>query len=163
MSEGRSGYRGYIASAPVRGTHFPQRVQNLVVRDYAARRGLAFKLSLTEYAMPGCYMMLENVLAELPQLDGCIVFSAFMLPKAKKRRLKAYARVLECGAVLHAALENLVLSNESDISVFEDILDVSGTLSMVPGRGTIDKVLGVRTGPDEAFWNALADSTTVSS
>jgi sporadic carbohydrate cluster protein (TIGR04323 family) len=163
MSEGRSGYRGYIASAPVRGTHFPQRVQNLVVRDYAARRGLGFKLSLTEYAMPGCYMMLENVLDELPRIEGCIVFSAFMLPKAKKRRLETYARVLQCGASLHAALENLVLSNESDISIFEDILDVSSTLSLVPGRGTIDKVLGVRTGPDEAFWNALADSATVSS
>jgi len=163
MSDGRSGYRGYIASAPVRGTHYPQRVQNLVVRDYAARRGLTFKLSLTEYAMPGCYMMLENVLAELPHLDGCIIFSAFMLPKAKKRRLDVYARVFESGAVLHAALENLVLSNESDISIFEDILDVSSTLSMVPGRGTIDKVIGVRTGPDDVFWNALADSTTVSS
>jgi len=156
MSEGRSGYRGYIASAPVRGTHFPQRVQNLVVRDYAARRGLAFKLSLTEYAMPGCYMMLENLLAELPQLEGCIVFSAFMLPKRPERRRDVYNRVLLNGAVLHAALENLVLANESDIRVFEDILDVSSALSMVPGRGTIDKARGVRIGPDQGFWDVLA-------
>ena len=58
------GYRGYIASRPVRGTSTPQHVQNLVIRDYAARSGLDFKLSATEYAMDGCYLMLEAVLDE---------------------------------------------------------------------------------------------------
>ena len=60
----RSGYRGYIASRPVRGTHTPQRVQNLVVRDYAARTKLDYRLSAVEYAMPACYMMLDDVLGD---------------------------------------------------------------------------------------------------
>ena len=56
----RFGYRGYIASRPVRGLAQPQHVQNLVVRDYASRAKLPYLLSATEYAMPGCYMVLES-------------------------------------------------------------------------------------------------------
>src|SRR5271156_6802343 len=68
----RFGYRGYIASRPVRGLAQPQHVQNLVVRDYASRTKLPYLLSATEYAMPGCYMVLESVLAELAHVEGVI-------------------------------------------------------------------------------------------
>ena len=120
----RAGYRGYVASRPVRGQTTPQQVQNLVIRDYASARGLLFKLSAVEYAMPGCTMMLEEVLAELPRLEGFICFSMFMLPEQAKRRREVYRRVLAAGASLHAALENLALTNESDVGRLEDLFQV---------------------------------------
>ena len=86
------GFRGYIASRPILGNRTAQHVQNLVIRDYAQRHNLLFKLSATEYAMAGCYMMLQQVLQELPQLDGIIAFSMFMLPPADFDRL-AFADV----------------------------------------------------------------------
>ena len=95
MADG--GYRGYIVSRPVRGSHFPQRVQNLVVRDYAQRRTLPYRLSVTEYAMPGCTMMFESLLDELPELDGIVLFSLFVLPVQREKRLRAYERVLAAG------------------------------------------------------------------
>ncbi len=117
----RHGFRGYIASRPVRGARTPQHVQNLVVRDYAERHGLHFKLSATEYAMPSCYMVLEAVLDELDSLEGIVCFSLFMLPERAERRREVYRRVLEHGCSLHGALENLAIGEAADVSRVEDI------------------------------------------
>lgn len=116
------GHRGYIASRPVRGSSIPQHVQNLVIRDFAQRNGLQFKLSATEYAMAGSFMMLDAVLDELPQLDGAILYSMFMLPDRPERRRAVYARVLAEGKILSAAVENLTLKTPADVRRWEDIL-----------------------------------------
>ena len=146
MAEGR-GYRGYITSRPVRDSHFPQRVQNLVVRDYAQRRGLAFRLSLTEYAMPGCTMMLETVLGELDALDGIILFSAFTLPEDRALRQAMFARVLAAGKPLHAALENLVLRTPDDAARWNDLIEVNALLPATPFGGRYEKT-ATPLGPD---------------
>ena len=65
MLSDQKGYRGYVFSRPVDSHRVPQHIQNLVIRDYAARRKLHYLLSATEYAMPGCYLILEQVLADL--------------------------------------------------------------------------------------------------
>jgi sporadic carbohydrate cluster protein (TIGR04323 family) len=134
-----AGYRGYIVSRPVRGSHFPQRVQNLVVRDYAQRRKLAFRLSVTEYAMPGCTMMFESLLDELPSLDGIVLFSLFVLPRQRERRLRAYERILGGAKTLHAALENLTLRTHADIARWEDIIGVEAVLAATPFGGRYEK------------------------
>ncbi|TAG91976.1 MAG: sporadic carbohydrate cluster protein, TIGR04323 family [Oscillatoriales cyanobacterium] len=138
MSE-KSGYRGYITSRPVRGVSYPHRVQNLVVRDYATRHNLDYKLSATEYAMPGCYMMLYDVLAELPQLEGLILFSLFMLPQKTKSRWEIYDRILGAGCELHAGLEEMVLQDRSDIDDFETMMQVVLTLPNTPMGGYYQK------------------------
>ncbi len=116
-----AGYRGYIASRPILGNRTAQHVQNLVIRDYAQRHGLLFKLSATEYAMPGCYMMLQQVLQELPLLDGVIAFSMFMLPPARPARRAVYDAVLGLGRTLHFAQESFVVNSRQDIGRIEDI------------------------------------------
>ncbi len=116
------GYRGYIASRPVRGSTVPQHVQNLVIRDFAQRNGLLFKLSATEYAMAGSFMMLDAVLGELPQLDGIILYSQFMLPERPERRRAIYDRVLAEGKMLAGAVENLTLRTPADVRRWEDII-----------------------------------------
>ncbi len=133
----RHGHRGYIASRQIRGMDWPQHVQNLVVRDYAQRNGLAYLLSATEYAMPACYMMLETVLAELPRLNGVIAFSLFMMPAVPARRREVYRRVLDAGADLHFALENLALRDDAGIARVEDIFLVSDLVAAAapPGAG----------------------------
>ena len=141
MSE-RRGFRGYNGSRPVRGTSFPQRVQNLVIRDYAARKGLRYLLSATEYAMPGCYMILENVLGELASIEGIIAFSIFMLPARKERRLELYARVLQAGCELHGALEGLTIRSQDDIAPVEDTIDVVLSMERTPYGGWYEKDAG---------------------
>jgi sporadic carbohydrate cluster protein (TIGR04323 family) len=128
----RSGYRGYIASRPIMGERTPQHVQNLVVRDYARRKGLSFLLSATEYAMTDCFMVLEQVLRELPQIEGIIGYSLFMLPERATARRAIWTRVLDGGARLHFALEGLAVADEAGIRRIEDIWLVRGILPSCP-------------------------------
>ena len=128
MTSNRSGFRGYIASRPVRGTTTPQHVQNLVIRDYAARNKLTYLLSATELSVPGCFMVMEDVLAELPSIEGMICYSLFMLPGGDAARRRLYERVLDSGAELHAALESLKIASESDVRRIEDIWTIERLL-----------------------------------
>ena len=128
----RSGFRGYIASRAVREQATPQHVQNIVVRDYAARNGFEYKLSAVEYAMPGCYLMLETVLAELPGLEGIVCYSVFQLPGSARHRHEVYRRVLDAGASLHGAVEGIALSRASDTDRFEDLFLVDHFASLAP-------------------------------
>ena len=61
MQTNQKGYRGYVFSRSVDSHRVPQHIQNLVIRDYAARRKLHYLLSATEYTMPDCYLILEQV------------------------------------------------------------------------------------------------------
>lgn len=133
----RKGYRGYIFSRPFMGERAPQHIQNLAIRDYAARNNLAYKLSATEYAMSGCHMMLEQVLDELPTLEGLICYSLFQLPGKTADRYRVYSRVIAEGAVLHAALEELVVSDEIDARRVEDIWRVRQALRSCPSADSI--------------------------
>jgi sporadic carbohydrate cluster protein (TIGR04323 family) len=133
----RKGYRGYIFARPFLGERTPQHVQNLVIRDYAARNGLAYKLSATEYAMNGCHMMLEQVLDELSSLQGMICYSLFQLPADTAARGRVYARVIEAGAELHAALEELVAHDQTDVRRIEDIWRVRRALDMCPSADSV--------------------------
>ncbi len=113
--------RGYVTSRPFFDNRVPQHVQNIVIRDYCQRRGFEYLLSATEYAMPACYMMLEDALNELGQIDGLAMYSIFLLPRRQSRRLEIYRKVLAKGASLHGAVENIAMQSESDIWLLEDI------------------------------------------
>lgn len=135
MSETPLGCRGYIASRPIMGFRVPQHVQNLVIRDHARRHGLAYKLSATEYAMEHCYMMLAQLLDELPQLDGVIAYSMFMLPQRAERRRAVYHRILTSGRRLHAAVEDLTLATDDDVRRWEDVFLVQAAVTAQDGEG----------------------------
>ena len=122
MQPSQKGFRGYVFSRSVDSHRVPQHIQNLVIRDYAARRKLHYLLSATEYAMPGCYLILEQVLADLAALDGVILYTMFMLPPAPPARAKVYHRMIEAGCSLHAAVEGFVLEDEADVERWENVL-----------------------------------------
>jgi sporadic carbohydrate cluster protein (TIGR04323 family) len=122
MRSDQKGYRGYVFSRQVDNHRVPQHIQNLVIRDYAMRRKLHYLLSATEYAMPGCYLILEQVLDDLASLGGVILYSMFMLPPQSERRAAIYRRLLQAGCCLHAAVEGYVLRSEADIERWENVL-----------------------------------------
>lgn len=122
MKSNQKGFRGYVFSRAIGDHRVPQHIQNLVLRDYAARRKIHYLLSGTEYAMTGSYLVLEQVLDELPSLEGVILYSMFMLPPERAEREKIYRRILGAGGQLHAAVEAFVLADESDIDRWENVL-----------------------------------------
>jgi sporadic carbohydrate cluster protein (TIGR04323 family) len=136
----RSGYRGYVASRPILGSRVPQHIQNLVLRDYASRAKITYLLSATEYTFPHSYLMLEHLLSELPEIEGAIAYSLFMMPWRRSRRLQAYHRVLAAGASLHFAVERLVLAKEGDIDDLESIFQVQQAVLMSKTSNIIDQL-----------------------
>ena len=122
MQSNQKGYRGYVFSRSVDSHRVPQHIQNLVIREYAGRRKLQYLLSATEYAMPGCYLILEQVLDELVTLEGVILYSMFMLPPQAEERERIYRRLLKAGCRMHAAVEGFVLGDEADIERWENVL-----------------------------------------
>jgi sporadic carbohydrate cluster protein (TIGR04323 family) len=69
-------------------------------------------------------MILEDLLDELPKLNGIICYSIFMLPPDAARRRDIYDRVLREGCDLHAAVEEISLGSNDGIQAVEDILMV---------------------------------------
>jgi len=128
----RFGYRGYVASRPIMGSRAPQHVQNLVLRDYCSQRGMHYLLSATEYVYPSCYLMLEQVLDELPSLEGIVAYSLFMLPRARERRAAIFERVLQSGTSMHFAVEALSCATTADVARLEDILRVQFAVADQP-------------------------------
>ena len=80
------GFQGYVTSRPFQGQRVPQHVQNLVIRDYSRGSELIYLLSGTEYAIPGSFLILQQLLDGLEQLDGIILYSLFQLPENKSSR-----------------------------------------------------------------------------
>lgn len=118
----KSGWRGYIFSREINGQLIPQRVQNLVLRNYAEKNGLRYLLSATEYHMPDSYMMLESLYAALPGLEGLLFYSLSMLPDSREQRLRLYAQAAKFKCGLRFALEELTVLEPADAALIEDIL-----------------------------------------
>jgi len=125
MQSNQKGYRGYVFSRSVDNHRVPQHIQNLVIREYAGRRKLQYLLSATEYAMPGCFLILEQVLDEMAAVDGVILYSMFMLPPLPADRHRMYRKLLDGGGSLHAAVEGFVLANQEDVERWENVLQTA--------------------------------------
>jgi sporadic carbohydrate cluster protein (TIGR04323 family) len=131
MKSDRKGWRGYVASRPVLGQRTAQHVQNIVIRDHCRRHGLHYLLGAVEYTMPACYMMLEDIVAEMPRLEGMVAYSLFMLPADAARRRLFWDRMLACNARFHAALEDMIVADADDIARAEDLILVKTYLHQV--------------------------------
>ena len=116
--------RGYVFSRPADGQLVPQRLQNMMIREYIESRRGVFMLSAVEYYMDDCYMMLDSLLEKLNEVDGLAFFSLSFLPKNEARRRKLYETILENGKELHFALENVSVMKTEDVEFLEDILAV---------------------------------------
>ena len=120
MAANRKGYRGYICARMSMNRSVPQHIQQLVMRDYCQKRGLTFLLSATEYCMDHCTLMLDAVLDELDHLEGIVMYSLYLLPQAKEKRLDLYRRLFDKGCALHMAAENIVINDWDDAMRIED-------------------------------------------
>ena len=76
----KKGWRGYNFSRAIDGQMIPQRVQNLVIRDYCRRQGIDYLLSATEYSMENAAMILHSVYEELRVLKGSFFTPSICFP-----------------------------------------------------------------------------------
>lgn len=135
----REGLQGYVTHQAFKGLRMPATVQNLVMRDYARQKGKAFRLSRGEYFFDGCYVQLYAALRDLPQLEGIVMCSAFMLPPSAAKRREIFGEVIAAGASLHCVLETLIVEDWHDVDAAEDVLRMNAALELSPR--TIDPAL----------------------
>ena len=110
------------------GERVPQHVQNLVIRDYCKKYSLQYLLSAAEYAMDGSHMILQQILDELPQLDGIVFYSLFLLPEQKKERDRVCKVILENKKTIFFAVEGLLMSNKIEHERIDTIWQVKKIL-----------------------------------
>ena len=120
--------RGYIFSRPFMGERVPQHIQNLVIRDYCQKKNLKYLLSLTEYAMPGCQLILNQAINELNHLDGIVAYSLFQLPEIQKERELIIKKLLDSGKTFHFAVEGFQLGNKSEHLRIETLWQLRQTI-----------------------------------
>lgn len=115
-------YRGYIGSRAYHRELPPQNIQNQIVREFCHRQEADFLLSLTEYAMPECYIMLNEVLRETSTINGIVLYSIFMLPTDKQQREQFIMALLQHNASIHGAAENISIYTLKDWHRVDDML-----------------------------------------
>ena len=110
------------------GERVPQHVQNLVIRDYCKKQGIQYLLSATEYALADSYLILQQVLDDLSQLDGIVFYSLFLLPEQKLERDRVTHIILDNNKIIHFAVEGLLMSNKTEQNRIETIWQVKNVL-----------------------------------
>ncbi len=124
----KNNIRGYIFSRPFMDERVPQHVQNLVIRDYCEKQQLNYLLSATEYAMENCFLILNQVLNEIDEVDGIAAYSLFQMPNNFTERKDIYSKILSRKKTLHFAVEGLNISKEEDIERIESIWKIKNVL-----------------------------------
>lgn len=159
MNKG-SEVQGYIFSRPIRGRNWLHRIQNLVIRDYAQRMGLHYRLSFAEYAPEGCYLMLDDVVSETAKSSqGIIFFSLFQLPESRPQRYHLYERVLANKAGLHFALENLAIRTQTEVRLVEEMIMINSVLPQTPFSGSYRR--GERPSASEELYEGFGVSPDI--
>ena len=117
------GFRGYIFSRAIGANFIPQRVQNLVIRDFAERNKIFFKLSSTEYNMKNCFLMLNSLIKNIKNIDGIIFYSIEMIFELKKIN-EIFKKLLLEKKTIYFALEEIKVSSPNDIKKINRILKI---------------------------------------
>ena len=114
------------------GERCPQNIQNLVLRDYCVKNSYEYLLSGTEYAMKDSYLMLNQVIDEIPSIDGILAYSLFQMPKKRNNRLRFYKKIISKKGEIHFALENVIIASKTDIDKAENLWLVRQSMPFCP-------------------------------
>ena len=125
--------KGYVFSRKFNGNLTPQKIQNIVLRDYSLKKNYNFIMSSVEYSMNDCFFVLEGLVKSLKKYDGIVAYSIFQMPLDQKKRIKIYKELILKKKELHFALEDVVLSKKN----IHNVNFIEETISI---RGAIDKI-----------------------
>ncbi len=116
---------GYISSREIDGNIIPQKVQNLVIRDYAERYNMNLLLSSTEYKMKNSFLIFNSLISKKTnKYKAVIIYSLFMLknfPKLKDILIRLKKNKIR----LFCALEEIEIKNNSDINSLKKVFFIN--------------------------------------
>lgn len=121
----KSWFMGYIFSREIDGNLIPQKVQNLVIRDYALRTKKNLLLSSTEYKMKKSYLMLNSLINKKnKKFNGIIIYSLFML-KDYPNLSNFFTKFKKNNIKIHCALEEIELNYKNGIDNLNKIFFIN--------------------------------------
>ena len=120
--------RGYVFSRSFMGERAPQHVQNIVIKNFCDKSKYTFLLSSTEYAFKNSFLILDQMMNEIDQIDGIIAYSLFQLPYNDIIRRKYYEKMINKSKAFIFAVEGMKLSKISDIERIENIWNIKKIL-----------------------------------
>lgn len=109
MMLGKNKAIGYITTKPLNFSEIPQKVQTLVIREYAKSKNLELSLSHTELLMENSTECLKSLMKREP--SHIIFYSALSILDMNKDFLR---EILD-KTVLHFSLEDTVISSDHDL------------------------------------------------
>lgn len=121
--------RGYISSRDIGKYYFPQKIQNLVILDYAGKKKLNLQLSGTEWIIKDSYLMLKSLIKE-KHIDGILFFSIFQLLDKKNFFEKTVKEIIGMNKNIFFALEDLKITNNNDIQKILEIIKIDQFTSL---------------------------------
>ena len=114
--------RGYGFSHALDGKFTPQRIQNLIIRNYSESNDFDLIVTAFEFGLDDCYMVLEELIEKIDTMDGILFYSINFLPKDKEKRQRIFNILLKKEKELHFALENLSIINQQDADDIEEVM-----------------------------------------
>ena len=134
-------FRGYVFSRFFLSERAPQHVQNIVIREYCRANNFEYLLSATEYSIDDCYVILENLLQSLEEIQGVVFYSLYQLPSDEINRKRIYDKFLSSNKEMHFALENYKITMYEHCEKIENIFEVQNTLDKTLKLNELKKVI----------------------
>lgn len=120
--------RGYISSRSFSGNWVPQHIQNTIIRDFCNKNNCYYLLSAAEYAIPNCYMVLEEMAQESTRLDGIVLYSIYQLPQNENHRLELCELILNNNCSIFSSVENMKITNLDELHGANVVLNLNNIL-----------------------------------
>jgi sporadic carbohydrate cluster protein (TIGR04323 family) len=103
--------QGYISSGNIGKNFYPQKIQNLCLKNYCDTNNYLLILSATEFKMKNSNLVLKGIIEKFKNYDGILFFSIKQLDDKKFRTLKY---IIEAKKEIHFYYENIKLKNKND-------------------------------------------------
>tara|TARA_Y100000590_G_scaffold466667_1_gene642838 strand:- start:3679 stop:4089 length:411 start_codon:yes stop_codon:yes gene_type:complete len=129
--------RGYNFSREFMGERVPQHIQNIVIRQHCKNMKLHYLLSSTEYSMKNSSLIFDQIIEEIRNLHGVVVYSIFQLPENNFKRNKIYSKFIKNRKTLYFANEGFKISNHKDAYRVEMIWLIKKNLINCPKANDI--------------------------
>ena len=115
-------FRGYCTPNRFGEYKIPIPAQNIIYRDYCKKHNFNFSLSRNELFFKESYIIQNEILKELDQIDGILMCSFFMLPKNEIKAEKFLNNLIELKSEIHFVLESVIIKNHKDVENLKEII-----------------------------------------
>ena len=116
------------------GERAPQHIQNIIIRDYCINNSLKYLLSASEYKMKNSFLILNDLVTNLNEVDGIIAYSLFQLPSDYDERNKILTKILKKTKFILFAVEQMKVSNLEELNHINTIWQIKKTIPFCPSK-----------------------------